>query len=161
MHRILTVIIPQLWYRPPTPEFPCTNTHSTHFTHSTHTPHRERRPKSQVLRFSEREREMIERGGQGRQRERHDTGLCREKGQVWEDIDRADLRPRTIIRLIRVRCCTVRALPQRGEERGQGESQIQLSPFTHTHTRTRRKMEGGDDAMRQTSVRRESEGGEP
>ena len=123
MHRILTVIIPQLWYRPPTPEFPCTNTHSTHFTHSTHTPHRERRPKSQVLRFSEREREMIERGGQGRQRERHDTGLCREKGQVWEDIDRADLRPRTIIRLIRVRCCTVRALPQRGEERGQGESQ--------------------------------------
>ena len=113
------------------------------------------------MRFSEREREMIERGGQGRQRERHDTGLCREKGQVWEDIDRADLRPRTIIRLIRVRCCTVRALPQRGEERGQGESQIQLSPFTHTHTRTRRKMEGGDDAMRQTSVRRESEGGEP
>jgi hypothetical protein len=58
------------------------------------------------------------------------------------------------------------ASPARGEERGQGESQIQLTPFTHTrthtHTHTRREMEGGDDAaMRQTSVRRESEGGEP
>ena len=34
----------------------------------THTTQREE-PKSQVMRFSEREREMIERGGQGRQRE--------------------------------------------------------------------------------------------
>jgi hypothetical protein len=69
--------------------------HTLHTLH-THTTQREE-PKSQVLRFSEREREMIERGGQGRQRERHDdTGLCREKGQVWEDTDRADLRPRTI-----------------------------------------------------------------
>ena len=106
---------------------------------------------------------MIERGGQGRQRERHDTGLCREKGQVWEDTDRADLRSRTIIRLIRVRCCTVRALPQRGGKR-EGRGRVKsnsLRLHTHTHTHTRREMEGGDDAMRQTSVRRESEGGEP
>ena len=70
MHRILTVIIPQLWYRPPTPEFPCTNKHTLHTLHTlhTHTTQREE-PKSQVMRFSEREREMIERGGQGRQRE--------------------------------------------------------------------------------------------
>ena len=123
------------------------------------------------MRFSEREREMIERGGQGRQRERHDTGLCREKGQVWEDTDRADLRPRTIIRLIRVRCCTVRALPQRGgkrEGRGRvnpthsvythththggrwegGESHIQLSPFTHTHTHTHTEGDGREGMMR-------------
>ena len=41
-----------------------------------------------------------------------------------------------------------------------GESNPTLS-VSHTHTHTRREMEGGDDAMRQTSVRRESEGGEP
>jgi hypothetical protein len=132
--------------------------HTLHTLH-THTTQREE-PKSQVLRFSEREREMIERGGQGRQRERHDdTGLCREKGQVWEDTDRADLRPRTIIRLIRVRCCTVRALPQRGGKR-EGRGRVKSNSL-RLHTHTRREMEGGDDAMRQTSVRRESEGGEP
>ena len=115
--------------------------HTLHTLH-THTTQREE-PKSQVLRFSEREREMIERGGQGRQRERHDTGLCREKGQVWEDTDRADLRPRTIIRLIRVRCCTVRALPQRGGKReGRGRVNPTHSVYTHTHTHTRREMGG-------------------
>ena len=97
------------------------------------------------MRFSEREREMIERGGQGRQRERHDdTGLCREKGQVWEDTDRADLRPRTIIRLIRVRCCTVRALPQRGGKR-EGRGRVKsnsLRLHTHTHTHGGRWREG-------------------
>ena len=39
--------------------------HTLHTLH-THTTQREE-PKSQVMRFSEREREMIERGGQGRQ----------------------------------------------------------------------------------------------
>ena len=154
MHRILTVIIPQAPY-----SVVSVHKHTLHTLHTlhTHTTQREE-PKSQVMRFSEREREMIERGGQGRQ-ERHDTGLCREKGQVWEDTDRADLRPRTIIRLIRVRCCTVRALPQRGGER-EGRGRVKSNSL-RLHTHTRREMEGGDDAMRQTSVRRESEGGEP
>ena len=51
--------------RPPTPEFPCTNTHPLHTLHTlhTHTTQREE-PKSQVLRFSERERDDRE-GGTG------------------------------------------------------------------------------------------------
>ena len=35
------------------------------------------------------------------------------------------------------------ASPARGEERGQGESQIQLTPFTHTHTHTHTEGDGG------------------
>ena len=42
---------------------------------------------------------MIERREREERGERGEThrALCREKGQVWEDTDRADLRPLTII----------------------------------------------------------------
>ena len=160
MPRILTVIIPQLWSGPHSGVSVHKHTPPPHTSHTPHTHHTERG--AQVPSYEiQRERERDDReGGTGRQ-ERHDTGLCREKGQVWEDTDRADLRPRTIIRLIRVRCCTVRALPQRGRKR-EGRGRVKSNSLRlHTHTHTRREMEGGDDAMRQTSVRRESERGEP
>ena len=66
MHRILTFIYHNCGQAPYSGV--SVHKHTLHTLHTlhTHTTQREE-PKSQVLRFSEREREMIERGGQGRQ----------------------------------------------------------------------------------------------
>ena len=52
------------------------------------------------------------------------------------------------------------ASPARGEERGQGESQIQLSPFTHTHTEGDEWGESVESLSPFTPHRRGREGGE-
>ena len=65
-------MIPQLWYRPPTPEFPCTNTHPLHTLHTLHTHHTERG--AQVPSFEiQRERERDDREGGTGQTERDMT----------------------------------------------------------------------------------------
>jgi len=80
-----------------------------------------------------------------------EAGRSAAKKAKWEDTDRADLRSRMFY--------TVRALPQRGgKEKAGGESNPTLSVYTHT--RTQEGDGGRGDAMRQTSVRRESEGGD-
>ena len=128
-------MIPQLWYRPPTPEFPCTNTHPLHTLHTLHTHHTERG--AQVPSFEiQRERERDDREGGTGQTERDMTqGSAAKKAKCGRTqiVRTSDHVPSHKIDESEVLYSTC-ASPARGEERGQGESQIQLPPFTHTHT---------------------------
>ena len=123
MHRILTVIIPQLWYRPPTPEFPCTNTHPLHTLHTLHTHHTERG--AQVPSFEiqrEREREMIERGRTGSAAKKAKCG----RTQIVRTSDHVPSHKIDQSEVLYSTC----ASPARGE------SNPTLSVYTHTHTHT-------------------------
>ena len=103
--------------------------HTLHTLH-THTTQREE-PKSQVLRFSEREREMIERGGQGRERDMMTQGSAAKKAKCGRTqiVRTSDHVPSHKIDESEVLYSTC-ASPARGE------SNPTLSVYTHTHTHT-------------------------
>ena len=135
MHRILAVIYHNCGQAPYSGV--SVHKHTLHTLHTlhTHTTQREE-PKSQVMRFSERERDDRE-GGTGQTERDMTQGSAAKKAKCGRTqiVRTSDHVPSHKIDQSEVLYSTC-ASPARGEERGQGESQIQLTPFTHTHTHT-------------------------
>ena len=130
MHRILTVIIPQLWSGPLLRSFRA-QTHTPHTSHTPHTHHTERG--AQVPSYEiQRERERDDREGGTGQTERDMTqGSAAKKAKCGRTqiVRTSDHVPSHKIDESEVLYSTC-ASPARGE------SNPTLSVYTHTHTHT-------------------------